>query len=1004
VKVAVLGGGMGALSAAWQLVSLDRDRYDITVYQRGWRLGGKAASGRNRQPGKGLRIEEHGLHILMGFYDHVFHILRTCYDDLGAASGDSAHGAIGRWRDALTGSDHIHVCDRYRDGHSAIWELQLPAQSQEVPGARPPEDPDIGQWIRNGLAFIYQVVRQTDDQPSGAALPWLERLAHVMGRRESDRARVRSDLLGEATKASIRLALRLLFRRLGDPERRDPTTMARRRQVITAYFVGANLLGILDNGLWSKRDFLRAADRLDGLDYSEWLHQQTGRIGEGWPELAWDSALVRAVYDLIFSRGTGFGAGTALYDTLSMLLNYRGQVYYRMNGGMGDVVFAPMYLWLRRHGVKFRFFSRVRKLAVDAAQAGDQAGPGAIREISIEDQVELGGGEYDPLFEVRGRPCWPSTPLLERLPERERRRIEATGYDFETSEAPFGRLRQLRRGRDFDVAVLGIPVGVFQDERDMVAELAAAHRPFAEMVAGIQTVRTRALQIWTDRETPALGWNGQPAMLGAYERPFASWADMSHVLAHEAWPDPAAVRSVHYFCGVYEGAGPEANGPGAGLVGAEPQEPERTTRREAIDWLEARLPGLLPCWSWERMCAAHGLGQERFAAQYSRANVSASDRYVLATPGTLRFRLAPDQSGFDNLYLAGDWVKTDLNAGCVEAAAMAGVEAAQAIHRRRGDMIPVHTAIAPRSQRALTLPAYVDRDSDWVLRAPVRADNVLTAAFALRADPEALIAMCADQVDRPTAGEVTAQPWPARAGLVVLLCSELPRVESGDEEHGRLGYFHEHDVGFFVPVAVRTRTGQQELGLLPPYLFVDSAVGLTAGREIYGFSKLLASIDMPAPLPGPGVQPTPAVTVRSDVLALPPAGRLERGAVCKLQQATVLEVIPSRRASATVTPDGLLARALSRGIRFGMPMLFLKQFRDAGLPDRACHQSLVSCRTRAALLGAPRRLHGSFVIRLPPHYKPDVAGTLGLPHEFETRLAVQLHHTLFLPPGRQLWP
>src|SRR5688572_1596727 len=104
VKVAVLGGGMGALAAAWQLARLDPSRYDITVYQRGWRLGGKGGSGRNLAPGKGLRIEEHGLHILMGFYDHVFHILKTCYDDLAATPVGPSWQNVGPWSEALVGS------------------------------------------------------------------------------------------------------------------------------------------------------------------------------------------------------------------------------------------------------------------------------------------------------------------------------------------------------------------------------------------------------------------------------------------------------------------------------------------------------------------------------------------------------------------------------------------------------------------------------------------------------------------------------------------------------------------------------------------------------------------------------------------------------------------------------------------------------------------------------------------------------------------------------------
>ena len=66
-KIAILGGGAGSLAAAHFLSAAPdwRERYEITVYQQGWRLGGKGASGRNAQLGQ--RIEEHGLHIWFGF-------------------------------------------------------------------------------------------------------------------------------------------------------------------------------------------------------------------------------------------------------------------------------------------------------------------------------------------------------------------------------------------------------------------------------------------------------------------------------------------------------------------------------------------------------------------------------------------------------------------------------------------------------------------------------------------------------------------------------------------------------------------------------------------------------------------------------------------------------------------------------------------------------------------------------------------------------------------------
>lgn len=44
-----------------------------------------------------------------------------------------------------------------------------------------------------------------------------------------------------------------------------------------------------------------------------------------------------------------------------------------------------------------------------------------------------------------------------------------------------------------------------------------------------------------------------------------------------------------------------------------------------------------------------------------------------------RFRLHADASGFDNLLIAGDWLKTGLDSGCVEAAVMGGMQASRAL-------------------------------------------------------------------------------------------------------------------------------------------------------------------------------------------------------------------------------------------------------------------------------------------------------------------------------------
>ena len=78
-RIAIVGGGMAALATAFELTQRGdlQERFDITIYQMGWRLGGKGATGRDSQG----RVVEHGLHIWFGCYENAFRMLRTAYED-----------------------------------------------------------------------------------------------------------------------------------------------------------------------------------------------------------------------------------------------------------------------------------------------------------------------------------------------------------------------------------------------------------------------------------------------------------------------------------------------------------------------------------------------------------------------------------------------------------------------------------------------------------------------------------------------------------------------------------------------------------------------------------------------------------------------------------------------------------------------------------------------------------------------------------------------------------
>src|SRR5215218_2592214 len=114
-RVAVLGGGVGGITAAFELTATPelRERFEVTVYQLGWRIGGKGASGRNAAAA--TRIEEHGLHVWFGFYDNAFRAMRDAYEELGRPS-DAPLATI---EDAFHGCDQLVLYDRQGDGWHA---------------------------------------------------------------------------------------------------------------------------------------------------------------------------------------------------------------------------------------------------------------------------------------------------------------------------------------------------------------------------------------------------------------------------------------------------------------------------------------------------------------------------------------------------------------------------------------------------------------------------------------------------------------------------------------------------------------------------------------------------------------------------------------------------------------------------------------------------------------------------------------------------------------------
>jgi uncharacterized protein with NAD-binding domain and iron-sulfur cluster len=676
-RVAILGGGMAGLAAAWSLTAPEaRDELDVTVYQRGWRLGGKAASGR----GVNGRIEEHGLHVWLGYYDNAFRLVRDVYDELDRTTTDPAC-PIATWRHAFSPAERVGVGDGAGDDWSH-WVATF-GQNDEEPGAAgaPGRPLSVAAFVRRGLRLLLDLSASIRREPvpagvvlsgrpdpppaAGAGSPLAEmgavlrqaEIAAMVGAVEAIRLLETALPRGGPVAATVLAYLEGMRDDVAARLRRQHDS---RRASEVADLVITCLQGAVRDGLLVDPAGFAA---IDDVDFREWLEGHGAR-----PETL-QSPLVRGMYDLVFAYEGGdprrprFAAGLGLFLAGKLFFEYRGSIFWRMQAGSGDVVFAPLYQALRARGVRFAFFHRVDRLHVSADG-------GAIDAVSLGRQARLADGraEYEPLVRVKGLPCFPSTPLVEQLADNAGPDLESVWADRSAEEQLV-----LHAGEDFDDLVLATSLGMVPH---LCGDLLERSPRWREMVDHVATVPTQSLQLWLCRGESELGWPHPGATISAYLAPFETYAAMSHLIACEDWTDGLRPEAIAYFCSVLPSG-----------AAADPHAAERLVRANAVEQLTRFAGHTWPHavkpdggFRWDLLCSeGGGVQEERLDGQFWTANVDPSDQYVQSLPGTGAYRLRADQSGYPNLFLAGDWIDCGLNAGCIEAAVMAGMQAANAV-------------------------------------------------------------------------------------------------------------------------------------------------------------------------------------------------------------------------------------------------------------------------------------------------------------------------------------
>lgn len=710
-RVLVVGGGMGGLTAAFHLTRTEPPWPPVvTLYQEGWLLGGKCSSGRN--PERAMRNEEHGLHMLMGFYENSFALLRAAYVAWDRHPGAEPTATL---KEFFEPRNHAVFYER-ASSQWLPWTFSFPPRGG---GDGFPGGPSAG---HSAHGAICEALERLHDALHGSALFDAGLVGAVVPDALVDAAlkafeRAPHALQGTALRAIVehvvprssfpriaaRLARRVQAGLEADPRAYTSTPEWRsfvptmlwliehfqewlsslklpgdddlRRVFVLADLAAAVIRGFFADEVWGPEGY----NAINGCDFIEWL----SRWGSRFP----DAAPVLAVYGAAFAFSDGddkvpsFAAGVALQASLRLFFGYTGSIMYDTRVGMGEALFVPLYEVLRARSVGFEFFRRLTRVVVRG---------GRVVRLHFAVQAVVKAPPYEPLIasthpDLR---CWPTQPRFDQLVDGDALRLHQPppsihqAWPVATSAMP----EEVVEVGAADHVVLALPPAAlaevaFDSDQPMTALEGA--------IASSRSVHTLGVQVYFDATLKEMGWPYPPSTCGSYAAPLDTFADMSQLLpdggAFDRDGEASRPRAVLYLCGVR----PRYTEPGPPLDQAQ----ELTRMREICKtWFASNVGTLLPDgtqatnpagvdWSrlfdWSRGLPSRGTA--RLNGQYIAANIADTDRYVQSPPRSLTLRLPPGDTGVANLCVAGDWVLNPMSAGALESAVLGGLMAAQSI-------------------------------------------------------------------------------------------------------------------------------------------------------------------------------------------------------------------------------------------------------------------------------------------------------------------------------------
>ncbi|GMQ86256.1 MAG: hypothetical protein BMS9Abin07_1829 [Acidimicrobiia bacterium] len=308
------------------------------------------------------------------------------------------------------------------------------------------------------------------------------------------------------------------------------------------------------------------------------------------------------------------------------------------------------------------------------------------------------------------------------------------------------------------------------------------------------------------------------------------------------------------------------------------------------------------------------------------------------------------------------------------------------------------------------LPTYVPRlgHGEVALMPPGVIERATVVMFAAGVDESSLQAYV-DLVLTDRGG-----PTYHVASPTILFCFlDSPRLTSSRQP---IGFVGDHEVAVWVPLVERNGS-ELRFVVWMPYIWVDTDIAMATGREVWGFPKTIGAYDPPSGKGAPHVLSTRIFRTfdpetegeEAELIRIDPASEPGASVWKDFEEAArgigrALGVEGTKKHFSFGDDLRLAVDLVEIAVSRKIPVVNLKQFRDAVDGTKACYQAIIDSNLELTGFHGGGPLLGDHRVTITPCASHQLIEDLGLPGpSFTARAGAWVTMDFLANPGTPVW-